>query len=79
MGYSIAKYIGAASTVLNGKLEAIILTGGGAKSRLLVHHIKERVKFIAPVKIYAGENELASLASGALRALEGKERILTYK
>ena len=79
MGYSIAKYIGAASTVLNGKLEAIILTGGGAKSRLLVHHIKERVKFIAPVKIYAGENELGSLASGALRALEGKERILTYK
>ncbi|OGF51015.1 MAG: butyrate kinase [Candidatus Firestonebacteria bacterium RIFOXYA2_FULL_40_8] len=79
MGYSIAKYIGAAATVLNGKVTAILLTGGGAKSRILVKNIKQKINFIAPVKVYPGENEMSSLASGALRALKGKEKILTYR
>jgi butyrate kinase len=35
--------------------------------------VKERVKFIAPVKIVPGENELEALAFGALRVLRGEE------
>ena len=35
--------------------------------------VSDRVKFIAAVVIYAGENEMDSLAFGALRVLRGEE------
>ena len=35
--------------------------------------VSDRVKFIAPVVIYPGENEMDSLAFGCLRVLRGEE------
>jgi butyrate kinase len=78
MAYQIAKGIGELSTVVKGKVERIVLTGGIAHSRMLTHWIKERVKFIAPVEILPGENELEALAMGALRVLKGEERAYDY-
>ena len=78
MAYQIAKEIGAMSTVINGDVDAIVLTGGMAHSTKLVDLIKARVNFIAPVYIYPGEQEMIALALGALRVLNGEEKVKTY-
>jgi butyrate kinase len=78
MSYQIAKEIGAMATVLKGKVDAILLTGGLARSSVLVDWIRERVSFLAPIHIYAGENEMEALALGALRVLKGEEKAKTY-
>ncbi len=79
MAYQIAKGIGELATVLNGQVDRIILTGGVAHSRMLTGWIEKRVKFIAPLEILAGENELESLALGALRVLRGEEPARKYR
>ena len=73
MCYNIAKAIGALATVLNGEVDAIIITGGIANSKLITQSISERVKFIAPVVIMPGEYELEALAAGGLRIISGQE------
>lgn len=75
---SVAKYIAALATVVCGKVDAIILTGGIAYSRLIADDIKARVSFIAPVEVYAGENELESLAENGYGILAGEFEIKEY-
>ncbi|MBN2898516.1 MAG: butyrate kinase [Clostridia bacterium] len=78
MAYQVAKAIGELATVLCGEVDAIVLTGGIAYSKKITDWITERVKFIAPVEIFAGENELESLAFGTLRVLNGEEEAREY-
>ena len=78
MIYQIGKNIGAYATVLKGNVDAILLTGGIANDAYLVEQITDMVKYIAPVKVYAGEFEMEALASGALRVLTGQEQPKTY-
>ena len=73
MAYQVAKGIGEMATVVNGRVDAIILTGAIAYSDVMTAMIKRRVEFIAPVIVVPGENELESLALGALRVLKGEE------
>ena len=79
MAYQVAKEIGSCATVLKGKVDAIILTGGIAYSEMITTWIKERVSFIADVKIYAGEDEMSALAQGALRVLREEEKPQRYE
>ena len=76
---SFAKYIAAVATVVCGKVDAIILTGGIAYSDVITDDIKERVSFIAPVEVYPGENELESLAENGYGILAGEFEIKYYK
>ena len=76
--YQICKAIGEMSTVLNGKVSQIILTGGIAYSPVVVNAIKERVQWISDVTVYPGEDELLALAQGALRVLNGEEEAKEY-
>jgi butyrate kinase len=78
MAYQIAKEIGAMATVLKGEVDAIVLTGGLARSEMLVGWIKERVGWIAPVLVYPGEDEMLAMAQGALRVLRGEEEAREY-
>ncbi len=78
MAYQIAKEIGAMATVLKGKVDAVVLTGGLANSDMLVNWIKERVSWIAPVLLYPGEDEMLTMAQGALRVLRGEEEAQAY-
>jgi butyrate kinase len=78
MAYQIAKEISAMATVLAGKVDAVILTGGLAYSEMLLNWIRERVAWIGPVLVYPGEDEMLSLAQGALRVLRGEEQIREY-
>jgi butyrate kinase len=79
MAYQVAKEIGACATVLEGKVDAICLTGGLAYDKLLTGWIKERVKFIGDVRIYPGEDEMIALAEGGLRVLRKEETVKEYK
>lgn len=78
MALQIAKGIGELSVVLNGNIDAIIITGGIAYSKYITENIINRVKFIAPVEVLAGENELEALAFGGLRVLRGEEKAHIY-
>ncbi len=78
MGYTIAKAVGEMATVLSGKVDAVILTGGLAYSKPLTDYISERVGFIAPIECYPGEGELSALAAGAIRVLTGEEEPREY-
>ncbi|HUO60351.1 MAG TPA: butyrate kinase, partial [Candidatus Acidoferrales bacterium] len=78
MAYQIAKDIGAMATVLNGEVDAVLITGGMAFSARLTKAVCERVEFIAPVHFYPGEDELQALAEGALRVLRGEEKAREY-
>ena len=64
--------------VLSGKVDQIILTGGIAYGKYVTEEIANRVKFIAPVTIYPGEDELLALAQGALRVMNGEEKAMVY-
>ena len=75
---SVAKYIGAVATVVGGKVDAIILTGGIAYGKLITAPIKEMVEFIAPVEVYPGENEMESLAENGYGILAGEFEIKYY-
>ena len=73
MVYQIAKDIGAMATVLNGKLDAIVLTGGMAHSEKLIGQLRSAIGWIGPVVVYPGEDEMQALAEGALRVLRHEE------
>ncbi|MDF2592267.1 MAG: butyrate kinase [Clostridia bacterium] len=79
MAYQVAKEIGACAAVLEGKVDAVIMTGGLAYDKTLVGWIKERVEFISDVKVYPGEDEMIALAEGGLRVLRGEEQAREYK
>jgi butyrate kinase len=76
--YQVAKEIGAMATVLKGKVDAIILTGGIAYVQTVVENIHDRVCFIAPVVVYPGEDEMAALAMNGLRVINGEAEIKVY-
>ncbi|MCM3114747.1 butyrate kinase [Neobacillus sp. MER 74] len=78
MAYQVAKEIGAASAVLSGKVDAIVLTGGLAYGKGFVKSITDRINWIADVMVQPGENELQALAEGALRVLRGEEEGKIY-
>ena len=79
MIYQIARSVGAASVVLYGKIDAILLTGGMAHSEYIISRLQERISFLAPVHVYPGEDELEALALNALGALRGELPIQVYQ
>jgi len=78
IAYQIAKEIGAMATVLEGKVDAIILTGGLAYQESHVERIKKMVGFIAEIVVFPGEDEIKALAFNGLMALDRKIEIKTY-
>lgn len=78
MAYQIAKEIGSAATVLNGKIDAIILTGGLAYGKEFIELITSKIDWISEVVVYPGEDELQALAEGAIRVLSGEEQAKDY-
>lgn len=76
--YQMAKGIGNLAPALNCRIDAIILTGGAAHSKMLTEMITSYVSALAPVIIMAGENEMEALSLGLLRILRGEEPIHEY-
>lgn len=78
MAYQIAKEIAAMAAVLKGDVDGIVITGGMARSEILVNWIRERVAWIAEFFLMPGEFEVEALAWGALRVLRGEEQSKEY-
>ncbi len=78
MVYQTAKEVGAMSTVVSGRVDAILVTGGMAFNDFLVDRIRSRVEFIAPLHVYPGEDEMQALAEGVCRVLRGEEEVRQY-
>lgn len=78
IAYQISKEIGSAAAVLDGKVDAIILTGGLAFQESHVERIRKKVGFIAEVVVFPGEDEIKALAYNGLLALDGKIEIKDY-
>jgi len=79
LAYQVAKEIGAMATVLKGKVDNIILTGGLAYSDYLVDIISKMVGFISEIVIYPGEDEMDALNKGVLRVIDGEEKEKIYE
>jgi len=56
-----------------------VLTGGLARSGRIVEGIAARVRFLAPLLVYPGENEMEALAAAAYDALEGRQSVQEYR
>lgn len=72
MIYQICKWIGAMAAVLEGKVDAIILTGGLMRFDDVEQEIQKRCGWIAPIAVYVGEMEQTAMADGALQVLRGE-------
>jgi len=79
MAYQVAKDIGAMSTVLKGKVDGILLTGGLANNKWFIEQIIDRVVHIGPVSIYPGEDEMKALAINGQMILDGEVLTKEYK
>lgn len=79
MAYQIAKEIGACAAVLKGQVDAILLTGGIAHNKQFCSFIDEMTSFIAPMKVYPGEDEMLALAMNGLMVLRGELEPKEYK
>lgn len=69
-----AKGIADLASVVCGKVDRIVITGGLANSRMLMNMIRPHVEWIAPMEVMAGEFEMEALAAGGLRVLRGEEK-----
>jgi butyrate kinase len=74
MVYQIGKEAGAMAVALKGKVDAVLLTGGMAHSNKVVTLLRDALDWIAPIRIYPGEDELQALAEGVFRVLNGEEQ-----
>lgn len=75
MFYQIAKAIAGLAISLKGRVDQILLTGGVAYNQEEMQTLSQMLRFIAPVTVYPGEDELAALAEGAWRVLSGEEEV----
>jgi butyrate kinase len=74
MVHQIGKEAGAMAAVLKGRVDAVLLTGGMAYSERMVGRLRDGLEWIAPIRIYPGEDELQALAEGVFRVLSGEEQ-----
>ena len=78
MIYHVAKNIVAEGAVLCGDINAILLTGGLARSEYIITNLRRRIDFLAPVYCYPGEDEMEALAMNALEVLRGRQEAKVY-
>ncbi len=79
MVYHIAKNICGLGAVLNGKVDAILLTGGLARSEFVISRLRQRIEWVAPVYCFPGEDEMEALAQNALAVLRGQLQVSEYE
>ncbi|MDP4207899.1 MAG: butyrate kinase [Bacteroidota bacterium] len=76
--YQVSKYIGASAAVLEGKIDAILLTGGLAYNKKITDYITKHVSFISKVLVFPGEYEMEALAMNALMVLKNELKPKEY-
>lgn len=72
MAYQVAKTIGAMYAVLAAEVDAILLTGGLVNSSIFMEELQKRIRKIAPVHTFPGEDDLENLALNGYYILHGE-------
>ena len=78
MAYQVSKSISALAAVVDGRVDAIVISGGIAYDETMVKKIVDRVGFLGEIYVYPGEDEMEALAGGAIRVLREEEELLEY-
>ena len=76
--YQHSKCVGEMAAAMRFRVDGIFITGGIAYSKEMVEKIKYYISDLAPVYVFPGEEEMRSLAEGALRVLRGETEARTY-
>ena len=79
MIYQIAKEIGAMSIGISSPVDAIVLSGGLARSDRIAGQLKKHVGHLAQIIIFRETIEMEAMAAGALTVLEGQAEPMRYK
>lgn len=78
LAYQTAKNIGSMYAVLNGNVDAILLTGGLTQSKIIMNELLERIKAIAPCHTYSSEDDVETLALNGYYILQGDLTPMEY-
>lgn len=78
MAYQVAKEIGGLYFIANGKIDAIIVTGGVARCKLFVDYLNKYLNGLCKVVIYPGEDEMLALVEGVMRVINKEEQAKIY-
>jgi len=78
MAYQIAKEIGSMATVLECKVDAILIMGSILNSKFFTTQLMRRIEKIAPISVYPIVNDLDSLAMNGMMILHGEADIIEY-
>jgi len=78
MGYQVCKEIGALAAVMQGDVDAIVITGGIAFAKEFTDMIQQYVSWISRIIVIPGEAEMDALAAGAYRILMNEEEEREY-
>ena len=78
MVYQIAKSIGSMAAVLEGNVDAILLTGGLMRFGDIEEGIRKRCGWIAPVYTYRGEVEQEAMRDEVLKVIRGEKEAFDY-
>ena len=76
--YQIAKTIAAGAAVVDGKVDAVALTGNVLKSAWVRQRLVKRIRFLAPVFVMAGSFEMEALAQAGSDVFAGTCRPKKY-
>lgn len=79
MAYQVSKEIGAMFIAAGAEIEAVVFSGGLARSELFMDMLKKKVGRLAPFVIFTENLEMEALAMGALRVLKGQEKANRYQ
>ncbi|MBN2290402.1 MAG: butyrate kinase [Candidatus Glassbacteria bacterium] len=78
--YQVAREIGAlAASVFNGRVDAVVLSGGIAAGGYFRRWLKKHVGFLGPVYAFPRTGEMEALAAGGWEVWMGKTRARTYR
>ena len=79
MSYRIACYILGYLAAFDGEMtDAVVLTGGMAKSDWIVPAVSKKIAPYSKIMVYKGEYEMEALAAGAMRVVSGAEKAKIY-
>lgn len=78
LAYQVAKEIGAMASVLECKVDAILLSGNIFNSARFIKNVTDRVGKIADVMLYPSVNNFEALMMTGISILNGEAEILEY-
>ena len=77
--YQVCKEIASHFAVLEGRVDAVVLTGGIAHNVGIMQMIQDRIGTLAPLLVFPGEGEMQSLAENAFAVLDRGREVMDYE